>query len=150
MENGDGSSDRGQPPFPAPPQTWWMAAGSNLLANGPTPPLPLGRQLPLLDPGVQQRTFHPTCSSIAPAPLAASGGLRFFLLPDLFSTAIPLSSEGSSYFVFIYIYISGVKISELTHAIYFLHLMCKKYLGAGLGLGLATALKTAVSLQRQV
>ncbi len=35
---GDGSSCRGQPaaspPFPAPPPTWWMAAGSGPLANG--------------------------------------------------------------------------------------------------------------------
>ncbi len=65
--------------------------------TAPTPPLPLGRQPPLLVPGARQRAFHPTCSSIAPAPppRAATGGLRFFLLPDLLSTAIPLSSEGS-------------------------------------------------------
>ncbi len=51
----------------------------------------------LLDPGARQRVFRPTCSSIAPAPplRAATGGLRYFLLPDLLSTAIPLSSEGS-------------------------------------------------------
>ncbi len=62
-----------------------------------TPPLPLGWQPPLLVPGARQRAFCPTCSSIAPAPplRAATGGLRFFLLPDLLSTAIPLSSEGS-------------------------------------------------------
>ncbi len=65
--------------------------------TAPTPPLPLGRQPPLLVPGARQRAFRPTCSSIAPAPppRAATGGLRFFLLPDLLSTAIPLSSEGS-------------------------------------------------------
>ncbi len=65
--------------------------------TAPTPPLPLGRQPPLLDPGARQRVFRPTCSSFAPAPplRAATGGLRFFLLPDLLSTAIPLSSEGS-------------------------------------------------------
>ncbi len=38
LADGDGSSSRGQPaaspPFPAPPQTWRMAAGSGLLANG--------------------------------------------------------------------------------------------------------------------
>ncbi len=101
LEDGDGSSGRGQPaaspPFPAPPQTWRMAAGFGLQANGATPPLPLGRQPPLLDPGARQRVFRPTCSSFAPAPplRAATGGLRFFLLPDLLSTAILLSSEGS-------------------------------------------------------
>ncbi len=65
--------------------------------TAPTPPLPLGWQPPLLVPGARQRAFRPTCSSIAPAPplRAATGGLRFFLLPDLLSTAIPLSSEGS-------------------------------------------------------
>ncbi len=98
---GGGSSGRGQPaaspPFPAPPQTWRMAAGFGLQANGATPPLPLRWQPPLLDPGAWQRVFRPTCSSIAPAPplRAATGGLRYFLLPDLLSTAIPLSSEGS-------------------------------------------------------
>ncbi len=101
LADGDGSSGRGQPaaspPFPAPPQTWRMAAGFGLQANGATSPLPLGRQPPLLDPGARQRAFRPTCSSFAPAPplRAATGGLRFFLLPDLLSTAIPLSSEGS-------------------------------------------------------
>ncbi len=65
--------------------------------TAPTPPLPLGWQPPLLVPGARQRAFRPTCSSIAPAPplRAATGGLRYFLLPDLLSTAIPLSSEGS-------------------------------------------------------
>ncbi len=59
-----------------------MAAGFGLQAN---------------DPGARQRVFRPTCSSFAPAPphRAATGGLRYFLLPDLLSTAIPLSSEGS-------------------------------------------------------
>ncbi len=101
LADGGGSSGRGQPaaspPFPAPPQTWRMAAGFGLQANGATPPLPLGRQPPLLDPGARQRVFRPTCSSFAPAPplRAATGGLRHFLLPDLLSTTIPLSSEGS-------------------------------------------------------
>ncbi len=101
LADGGGSSGRGQPaaspPFPAPPQTWRMAAGFGLQANGATPPLPLGRQPPLLVPGARQRVFRPTCSSFAPAPplRAATGGLRHFLLPDLLSTAIPLSSEGS-------------------------------------------------------
>ncbi len=101
LADGGGSSGRGQPaaspPFPAPPQTWRMAAGFGLQANGATPPLPLGWQPPLLVPGARQRVFRPTCSSIAPAPplRAATGGLRHFLLPDLLSTAIPLSSEGS-------------------------------------------------------
>ncbi len=74
---------------------WQQASASR--RTGPTPPLPLGRQPPLLDPGARQRVFRPTCSSIAPAPppRAATGGLRYFLLPDLLSTAIPLSSEGS-------------------------------------------------------
>ncbi len=36
--------------------------------TAPTPPLPHGRQPPLLDPGARQRAFRPTCSSIAPAP----------------------------------------------------------------------------------
>ncbi len=60
--------------------------------TAPTPPLPLGWQPPLLVPGARQRAFRPTCSSIAPAPplRAATGDLRFFLLPDLLSTAIPL------------------------------------------------------------
>ncbi len=97
LADGGGSSGRGQPaaspPFPAPPQIWRMAAGFGLQANGATPPLPLGRQPPLLVPGARQRAFRPTCSSIAPAPppRAATGDLRFFLLPDLLSTAIPLS-----------------------------------------------------------
>ncbi len=38
LADGGGSSGRGQPaaspPFPAPPQTWWMAAGFGLQANG--------------------------------------------------------------------------------------------------------------------
>ncbi len=38
LADGDGSSSRGQPvaspPFPAPPQTWRMAAGFGLQANG--------------------------------------------------------------------------------------------------------------------
>ncbi len=74
---------------------WQQASASR--RTGPTPPLPLGRQPPLLDPGARQRVFRPTCSSFAPAPplRAATGGLRYFLLPDLLSTAIPLSSEGS-------------------------------------------------------
>ncbi len=74
---------------------WQQAPASWRTAS--TPPLPLGRQPPLLDPGARQRAFRPTCSSIAPAPppRAATGGPRFFLLPDLLSTAMPLSSEGS-------------------------------------------------------
>ncbi len=74
---------------------WQQASASR--RTGATPPLPLGRQPPLLDPGARQRVFRPTCSSIAPAPppRAATGDLRFFLLPDLLSTTIPLSSEGS-------------------------------------------------------
>ncbi len=74
---------------------WQQASASR--RTGPTPPLPSGRQPPLLDPGARQRVFRPTCSSFAPAPplRAAPGGLRYFLLPDLLSTAAPLSSEGS-------------------------------------------------------
>ncbi len=74
---------------------WLLAPASRRTA--PAPPLPFGCQQPLLDPGVQQRAFRTTCSSTAqaPPPWAATGGLHFFLLPDLLSTAIPLSSEGS-------------------------------------------------------
>ncbi len=74
---------------------WQQASASR--RTGSTPPLPLGWQPPLLDPGARQRVFRPTCSSFAPAPplRAATGGLLYFLLPDLLSTAIPLSSEGS-------------------------------------------------------
>ncbi len=77
------------------PGGWQQAPASRRTA--PTPPLPLGRQPPLLVPGARQRAFRPTCSSIAPAPplRAATGGFRFFLLSDLLSTVIPLSSEGS-------------------------------------------------------
>ncbi len=74
---------------------WQQASASR--RTGPTPPLPLGWQPPLLDPGARQRVFRPTCSSFTPAPplRAATGGLRYLLLPDLLSTVIPLSSEGS-------------------------------------------------------
>ncbi len=66
--------------------------------TAPTPPLPLGRQPPLLVPGARQRAFRPTCSSIAPAPppRAATGGLRFFLLLDLLSTRDPPQQRGLS------------------------------------------------------
>ncbi len=99
LADGGGSSGRGQPaaspPFPAPPQTWRMAAGFGLQANGATPPLPLGRQPPLLDPGARQRVFRPTCSSFAPAPplRAATGGLRYFLLPDLLTPRSPSAAR---------------------------------------------------------
>ncbi len=77
------------------PGGWQQALAHWRMA--PTPPLPLGWQPPLLVPGAWQRAFRPTCSSIAPAPplRAATGSLPFFLLSDLLSTAIPLSSEGS-------------------------------------------------------
>ncbi len=72
---------------------WQQASASR--RTGATPPLPLGRHPPLLDPGAWQRVFRPTCSSFAPAPplRAATGGLRYFLLPNLLSTAIPLSGQ---------------------------------------------------------
>ncbi len=101
LADGGGSSGRGQPAV-IPPSLllpkhggWQQASASR--RTGATPPLPLGRQPPLLDPGARQRVFRPTCSSFAPAPplRAATGGLRYFLLPDLLSTVIPLSSEGS-------------------------------------------------------
>ncbi len=71
--------------------------GGRQQASAPTPLLPLGQQPPLLSPGARQQALRPTCSSIAPAPppRAATGGLRYFLMPNLLSTAIPLSSEGS-------------------------------------------------------
>ncbi len=74
---------------------WQQASASR--RTGPTPPLPLGWQPPLLDPGARQQALRPTWSSFAPAPppRAATGGLRYFPLPGLLSTAIPLSSEGS-------------------------------------------------------
>ncbi|RXN36367.1 hypothetical protein ROHU_003017 [Labeo rohita] len=51
--------------------------------TAPTPPLPLGRQPPLLDPGARQRAFRPTYYTIAPAPpLRAATVVRFFVLPD--------------------------------------------------------------------
>ncbi len=99
---GDGSSCRGQPaaspPFPAPPPTWRMAAGSGPLANGAdssapsrmaaTPPRPRSTAASL-----PSHLFF-FCSSTT-----ASGSHwrspPHFLLPDLLSTAIPLSSEGS-------------------------------------------------------
>ncbi len=83
-------------PCSSPQPGGWQQAPAHW-RTAPTPPLPLGRQPPLLVPGARQRAFRPTCSSIAPAPppRTATGGLRFFLLPDLLSTAIPLSSEGS-------------------------------------------------------
>ncbi len=61
---------------------WQQASASR--RTGATPPLPLGRQPPLLDRGARQRVFRPTCSSFAPAPplRAATGGLRYFLLPS--------------------------------------------------------------------
>ncbi len=71
--------------------------GGRQQASAPTLPLPLRWQPPRLDPGARLRALRPTCSSFAPAPppRAATGGLRYFLLPDFLSTAIPLSSEGS-------------------------------------------------------
>ncbi len=45
---------------------WQQAPAS--WRTAPTPPLPLGRQPPLLDPGARQRAFRPTWSSIVPAP----------------------------------------------------------------------------------
>ncbi len=101
LADGDGSSGRGQPaappPFPAPPQTWWMAAGFGLQANAADSSAPSRTAATPPRPGARQRIFRPTCFSIAPAPplRAATGGLRYFLLPDLLSTAISLSSEGS-------------------------------------------------------
>ncbi len=75
---------------------WQQAPAS--WRTAPTPPLPLGWQPPLLDPGARQRAFRPTWSSIVPAPppRAATGGLRFSVLPDLLSTAIPSAARASS------------------------------------------------------
>ncbi len=72
LADGDGSSGRGQPeaspPFPAPPPTWRMAAGSGPLANGadssaPSPFLPgFGTNvMKLIDMGRrrwERRTFN--------------------------------------------------------------------------------------------
>ncbi len=55
---------------------------------------PVPRSLLLPKHGGLQRDFRPTCSSTAPPPpsRAATSCLSFFLLPDLLSTAIPISS----------------------------------------------------------
>ncbi len=101
LADDNGSSGRGQPAmspqFPDPPQTWWMAAGSGPLANGTDssapsrtaaiPPRPRSMPASLLS-----HLFF-FCSSTTAS--AAPGDLRFSVLPDLLSTAIPLSSEGS-------------------------------------------------------
>ncbi len=84
---------------PVPCSSPNMADGSRLRPPGERgdSSAPSRTAATLLDPGARQRVFRPTCSSFAPAPplRAATGGLRHFLLPDLLSTAIPLSSEGS-------------------------------------------------------
>ncbi len=99
---GDGSSSRGQPaaspPFPAPPPTWRMAAGSGPLANG-------GDLLRSLSDGSHPSSSqeHGSESSVPPVlpllqhhrcgqPLAVSATS---CCPISSSTAIPLSSEGS-------------------------------------------------------
>ncbi len=98
---GDGSSSRGQPaaspPFPAPPPTWRMAAGSGPLANGGDSSAPSRMAATPPHPRSTAASLPSHLFFFAPAPplRAATGGLRCFLLPDLLSTAIPLSSEGS-------------------------------------------------------
>ncbi len=98
---GDGSSSRGQPaaspPFPAPPPTWRMAAGSGPLANGgdssapsrmaATPPRPRSTAASL-----PSHLFF-LCSSTT----AAGSHWRSPPLPAARSPQhpIPLSSEGS-------------------------------------------------------
>ncbi|CAM4732500.1 unnamed protein product [Leuciscus chuanchicus] len=78
------SSGRGQPaaspPFPAPPPSWLSTAGSSPRRTGATPPLPLGQQPPLLNPGARQQALCLTCCSIAPAPppQVAIGGRHSF------------------------------------------------------------------------
>ncbi len=83
---------------PVPCSSPNMAAGSGILANGANSSLPLGRQPPLLDPGPRQRAFRPHLFFYC-FNTTASGrhwwSPLFLLLPDLLSTAIPLSSEGS-------------------------------------------------------
>ncbi len=85
-------------PFPAPPQTWRMAAGFGLQANGATPSAPSRTAATLLDPGARQASlpshlfFFCSRHHRFGQPLAVSATS---LLPDLLSTAIPLSSEGS-------------------------------------------------------
>ncbi len=99
LADGDGSSGRGQPaaspPFPAPPQTWRMAAGFGLQANSAdssapsrtaaTPPRPRSTAASL------PSHLFLFCSSTT----TSGSHWRSPLLPDLLSTAIPLSSEGS-------------------------------------------------------
>ncbi len=95
LADGDGSSGRGQPaaspPFPDPPQTWRTAAGFGANSSAPsrtaaTPPRPRSTAASPLS--------HLFFFCWRP-PRAATGGLRYFLLPDLLGTAIPPSSEGS-------------------------------------------------------
>ncbi len=101
LADGDGSlrsraaGSKSPVPCSFPKHGGWQQVSASM-RTGPTPPLPLERQPPLLDPGARQRVFRPTCSSFAPAPplRAATGGLRHFLLPDLLSTAIPLLPPG--------------------------------------------------------
>ncbi|KAI2650235.1 Ig kappa chain V-II region 2S1.3 [Labeo rohita] len=72
----------------APPQHGRRQQAPASWQTAPTPPLPLGWQPPLLEP---------TYGTITPAPLPrAATFVHSFVLPDLLSTAIPLSSEGSS------------------------------------------------------
>ncbi len=85
------------PPFPAPPQTWRTSAGSGLPANGADSSTPSRTAATPPRPRSTAASPLSNCPSIAPAPppQAATCGLRFFLLLDLLSTTIPLSSEGS-------------------------------------------------------
>ncbi len=101
LADGDGSSGRGQlavsPPFSC--SSPYMADGSRLrpLVNGVNSSTPSRTAATPPQPRSTQRAFRPTCSSFAPAPppRAAPGDLRFSVLPDILSTANPLSSEGS-------------------------------------------------------
>lgn len=86
------------PPFPAHLQSLQTAPGSGLLAKtAQTSPISLRLQPPPPDTGAHQQPLCPTCWTITPSPppWAATSGLCSFMLPDLLSTVIPLSGEGS-------------------------------------------------------
>ncbi|KAA0719605.1 hypothetical protein E1301_Tti018427 [Triplophysa tibetana] len=85
-----------QPPFPAPHLhgCWQQDSGSRPTAL--THLFPLGRPPPHLGPGARQRALRPSrILAPEPPPGAVTGGRRTSALPELLSTEMPLSSEGS-------------------------------------------------------